>query len=234
MNRFHTNRSDDVGPVVFNRLPTWWIIASGGLSERFPVHRSGFFDEFRLFHVVLVHFKRFPPLRQQTGSNFPERFLVCQMVRADEPASDIKQAPKNHFRHTGNRSGKPLPVCCGHGWFCLESTAVASISRTTASKHVQTVWIHYRDTVSMHMCPLPIVGPSKKLSSVGEVNHFRCWSNVVRWISSTSTFVVCWNLCSLWGVTLLPCISEGEMLHLPPKSSLQATTWPPAKNVMAR
>jgi len=29
-----TNKSGDVDPVVFNRLPTWWIITSGGVPER--------------------------------------------------------------------------------------------------------------------------------------------------------------------------------------------------------
>jgi len=64
-------------------LPTWWIITSGGVSERFPVHRTGFFDALRLFHVWLVDAKRFPSWRQQTGSDFPERPLVCQTVRTD-------------------------------------------------------------------------------------------------------------------------------------------------------
>jgi len=60
-----------LGPVVFDRLPTWLIITSGGVLKLFPVRPPGFFDE-----------------------------------------SDIKQSPKNHVQHTGNRSGKPLPVCC--------------------------------------------------------------------------------------------------------------------------
>jgi len=58
--RDYTNRSGDVGPVVFDRLPTWWIKTSAGVSERFPVCRSGFLDESRLFHVGLVDYKRFP------------------------------------------------------------------------------------------------------------------------------------------------------------------------------
>jgi len=59
MIRDHTNVSGDVGPVVFDHLLTWWIIASGDLSERFPVRRSGFFDELQLFHIWLVDSKRF-------------------------------------------------------------------------------------------------------------------------------------------------------------------------------
>ena len=35
-------------------------------------------------------------------------------------------------------------------------------SRNTSSKHVQTVGIHYRDTVNMHIYKVPIVGTSKK------------------------------------------------------------------------
>jgi len=74
------------------------------------------------------------------------------------PASDNKQSPKNHM---GNRSGKPLSVCCRHRALCLESTAVTSSSQNTASKHVQIVGIHSRDTVIMQICPFQIVGTSK-------------------------------------------------------------------------
>jgi len=80
MIRDPTNRSDDVDPVVFDRLPTWWIIINGGVSERFTVRRFGFFDEMHLFHVGLVDSKRFPPWRQQTISSFPVR---SQTVRTD-------------------------------------------------------------------------------------------------------------------------------------------------------
>jgi len=49
--------------------------------------------------------------------------------------------------HTGNRSIKPLPVCCSHGLFCLESTAVDAHLRNPSSKHVDgsltfTRWEH--------------------------------------------------------------------------------------------
>jgi len=80
----------------------WCIITSGSLSERFPVRRSGFFDELRLFLVGLIDSKRFPPWRQQTGSGFPE--WCAKWSEPTGPASDIKQALKNYV------SGKKLPV----------------------------------------------------------------------------------------------------------------------------
>jgi len=55
------HRSGDVGPVVFDRLPTRWIITNGGVSERLPVRRSGLFDDLQLFHVGPVDSKRFSP-----------------------------------------------------------------------------------------------------------------------------------------------------------------------------
>jgi len=166
MIRDHTNRSGDVGPVVFDRLITcWWIIISGSVSERFPVPRSGPFDELRLFHIRLVDSDSFQPWRQQTGSG-PR---CSKRSEPTGPASAIKQSPKHHVRYTLNRSGKPLPVCRRHGGFCVESTTVASSSRNTASKIVQIVGIHYRDTVNMHMA-VPNFRTSRKLSAVGEVN----------------------------------------------------------------
>jgi len=80
----------------------------------------------------------------------------------------IKQSPKNHIRHTRNRSVKPLPVC-------LKSTAVASSSQNTASKLVQIVGIHYCYTVNMHLWPFRIV----RKSPVGEVNFFQFWPNLI-------------------------------------------------------
>jgi len=53
-------------------------------------------------------------------------FLVCQTVKTDWASLKQKQSPKNHFRHTGNRSGKLLLRFSRQGGFCLESTAVAS------------------------------------------------------------------------------------------------------------
>jgi len=155
MIRDHTNRSGDFGPIDFDRLPTWWTITSGGVSERFPVRRSGFFDELRLFHVGLVDWKRFPPLaaeRKWFSGAVPD--VPNGQNRLGQPQT--LQSPKNHVRHTGNRYGKPLPVCCRHGGFCLETTAVASSSRNTARKHVRIVGINSRDTVNMHICPFPI------------------------------------------------------------------------------
>jgi len=87
------------------------------------VCRSTFFAEFRLFNVGLVDSKRFPPRRQQTGSVFPERSLVCPMVRTDW--ASLRQ---HKLRGTyGNRSGKPLPVYCHDRRFCLESNGVATV-----------------------------------------------------------------------------------------------------------
>jgi len=51
---YFTNGYGDVGPVVFDRSPTWWIITSGGLSERFPVRWSGIFDALCLFQTQSV------------------------------------------------------------------------------------------------------------------------------------------------------------------------------------
>jgi len=103
--------------------------------------------------------------RQQTRTGFPEWSLVCQRSEPTRPASGIWLSPKNHVRHTGNCSGKPLLVCCHHRGFCLELTAVASSSRNTAGKHLLIVGIHYRDTVNMHMCPFPIVTTLTKTKS---------------------------------------------------------------------
>jgi len=139
MIRDHTNISGDVGLVVFDclQLPTWWIITIGGILAQFPVRRSGFFDELRLFHVGLANSnKRFPLWRQQTGSGLLEQSLVCQTVRTYW-ASLKHKAITEKSRPTHKKPlQKQLPVCCRHGGFCLEMTAVALNSWNTASKHV--------------------------------------------------------------------------------------------------
>ena len=38
-------RSGDVGPVVFDDLQTWWVIARCGVMERLQVCGRWFFDE---------------------------------------------------------------------------------------------------------------------------------------------------------------------------------------------
>ena len=43
--------SGAVGPVIFDNLPTWLLIAEGAVSERLVVCRTQFFHEFRLFDV---------------------------------------------------------------------------------------------------------------------------------------------------------------------------------------
>jgi len=176
MIRAHTNRSGDVGPVVFELLPTGWIVTSG-VSERFPVRRSAFFDELRMFHVGLVDSKRFSPWRQQTGSGLS---LVCKTVR-DDWAITEKSRPTHAEPLRKTTCGLLLPRRILSGIDC---------SRNTASKHVQTVGIHYRDTVNMHMCSFLVDGTSKKLSPVGEVNYFRFLTKPRRMNSSTSTLVV--------------------------------------------
>ena len=35
--RCHAIESGEVGPGIFDRLPTWWLMAGGSVSERFPV-----------------------------------------------------------------------------------------------------------------------------------------------------------------------------------------------------
>ena len=84
--------SGDVGPVVFDQLQTWWPIARGSGSDRFPACRTRFFDDFRLFEVGLVDSERFPPWRQWTGRGFSERSLMCQTTktywaRLEQPGS---------------------------------------------------------------------------------------------------------------------------------------------------
>ena len=46
-------RSGDVGPVVFDDLRTWWVIARCGVMERLQVCGRGFFDELELLEVRL-------------------------------------------------------------------------------------------------------------------------------------------------------------------------------------
>jgi len=58
--RHNTIESGEVGPVVFDHLPTWWLIARGAVSARLP--GVWIFDEFRLFDVQLVDFKRLQAL----------------------------------------------------------------------------------------------------------------------------------------------------------------------------
>jgi len=87
--------------------------------------------------------ERFPIVRRWASrvSGILERSLVCPSDRTDR-ASLSQQLPTNHFGHAENRSEKQLPICCRHGGFCLESSLVASHSRRTSSKHVQTVSMH--------------------------------------------------------------------------------------------
>jgi len=78
--RCHTSTSGNVGSVVFDRLPTWSFITSRGVWERFPLRRSGFFDEFRLIDVGQVASKRSSQWRQQTGTSFKVRSPLCPKV----------------------------------------------------------------------------------------------------------------------------------------------------------
>ena len=106
------------------------------------MRRSEFIDEFQLFDIGLFNSKRFPPWRQQTGSDFLEPSPVCPMVRSSEPtelASDSKQPPKNHFGHTGTAPENNFRFAAATVDICPESTAVVLHSRNTSSIHVQTV-----------------------------------------------------------------------------------------------
>jgi len=126
--RRHTTRSGDVGPDVCDRLPKWWLITSGGVSERFPVGRSGLFDEFRQFDVGLLASTLTVAAANQKWFLWaiPSVFNG-QKFRTDWD-TDINQTTKNHFGHTENRSR-----------FCLESTLH---SRNTSSKYIQTEWAY--------------------------------------------------------------------------------------------
>jgi len=200
----------------------WWCFrAVPGASVRV-------FWWLRLFYYL--HIKRFPPWRQQTGSGFPDRFLMCQTARIDwashrHYAINEKLCP-THGEPLSNITWT-LPVCCRHGWFCLQSTAVASSSRNTAS-----------NTAAPCLYAHPqLLERWNKLSPVREVNYFLFWPNLVEWISSMSTLVVIqfhplWNftpygvVCSNFapfgssyapflrygGLQFLPYISEKEIL----------------------
>ena len=62
--RRHTIPPGEVGPVIFNHLSTWWLLNGGGVSERFPICQTQFFDLIRLFEVGLVDSEHFPLWRQ--------------------------------------------------------------------------------------------------------------------------------------------------------------------------
>jgi len=94
MIRDHTSRSGDVGPAVFEHLPTWWNITSGGVSEKFLVRRPGFFNELRLFHVGLVDSKHFPRGGSRPEMAFQNGPWCAKRSEPTGPASDIKQSQK--------------------------------------------------------------------------------------------------------------------------------------------
>jgi len=118
------------------------------------------FDELRLFHVVLVDFKRFPPWRQQTGSGFR-----VPGVPNGENRLGQSYTLSNH-RKSRPTHGEPLRKTTSGllaPWRILsriDCSAVAPSSQNTASKHVQIAGRH-----SLQLSERRI-----KLCPLGEVN----------------------------------------------------------------
>ena len=115
-------KSGEVGPVVFDHLQTWWVIASGGVFERLPVGGRWFFEVLVLLEVRLDDICGIPAWRHQTGSSFPERCLMCLAIG---PPSGDRHRSRKHVGDTGNRSGILLPVRCHHGGIRPKSTGPA-------------------------------------------------------------------------------------------------------------
>ena len=78
------------------------------VSKRLPVCGRGFFDEFELSEVWLDNFRENPAWQHQTGSSIPER---CLMFLTIGQAPVGRRRLGKHVGHTGNHSGKLLPVC---------------------------------------------------------------------------------------------------------------------------
>jgi len=95
----HSTWSGDVGPVVFDHLPTLWLI-----WWCFGVVPSALVGVFWWIPTVQCLATRVQALI--TGVSWPEWFsgaeMVRPMVRTDCPASYSEQPPKNHFGHTRN------------------------------------------------------------------------------------------------------------------------------------
>ena len=64
MKIWRDGKSGEVGPVVFDHLQTWRVIASGGVFERLPVCLRWVFDELVLLEVRLNDLCGIPAWRQ--------------------------------------------------------------------------------------------------------------------------------------------------------------------------
>jgi len=88
--------------------------------------------------------------RQQNGSGFPKRFIVCLTWFFGDCSMSEAGSVSLTVWHTRYRSGKPLPVCCCHGWHAwnvLTKCGTVAIYRKTqtdasgiARKHRHLLW----------------------------------------------------------------------------------------------
>jgi len=81
-----------------------------------PREAGVFSQRLTFFDVRLVDSNLFPPWQKQTGSSYPRRFLVWQtsvLMDCDCP-SEANPVGFGRWTHGGNRSGKPLLICCHH------------------------------------------------------------------------------------------------------------------------
>jgi len=100
----HTVRSGDVGPVVFDQLPTCRL--------EVPVCENWVFNEFRLFDVRLFDSKRF----FHRDDYQPEVVTGVSKYRnrLDQRRTDANRQQYTPASYIGNHCRKPLPVGCQH------------------------------------------------------------------------------------------------------------------------